>query len=230
MKDLNEPMNLKNAKRWVMDIFYWIAEGKAVVMGLLSVVAAFLLGFYTWSTEDSIRIVGYFLQLIGMLLAIGGLLEIREYFELPTLSSLFVDWIKRFPKWRKTIISNLNIVEESNDAVAIFASKWSPDDPKEPLENRIHRILQNIEQMRDIQVKHSLTLADLDREQTTLIKKITVENVKLKEEFQFDLRSLHTSGFLDSLIGLILLSIGMTLSTLAPELYELLIYLTSIVN
>nr|ADT71689.1 hypothetical methyl-accepting chemotaxis protein [uncultured organism] len=73
-------------------------------MGLLVIVAAALLGFVTWHSEASIRIAGYILQFIGMVFAIRGLLGIRTHFGQPLLRRLLLDWVKRFPKWKRNIV------------------------------------------------------------------------------------------------------------------------------
>jgi hypothetical protein len=76
-------MSNNRLQGWLKEIWHWLGEAKLAFLGFLTVTNAMLYGFIVWHSEDSIRIAGYALQLIGMLFAIRGLLRIREYFKQP---------------------------------------------------------------------------------------------------------------------------------------------------
>jgi hypothetical protein len=103
-------------------------------MGLSIVVIAVFLGFVTWHSELSIKSAGYALQLFGMIFAIRGLLRIREHFGQPLLRQLFLNWFKRFPKWKKSIVVSPEPAHLTMTGGKAYLEVWSRDDPNKPPE------------------------------------------------------------------------------------------------
>jgi len=50
--------------------------------------------------------------------------------------------------------------------------------------------------------------------------KVAEQTKRLEEDIRYELETLHTSDLLTSLIGLVWLTVGITMSTMAPELYH----------
>jgi hypothetical protein len=66
---------------------------------------------------------------MGMVFAIRGLLGIRAHFGQVPLRHLFVDWLKRFPKWKKSVV-----IEGVSANLVLTGMKgrvevWNPDNP-----------------------------------------------------------------------------------------------------
>jgi len=186
-------------------------------MGLLIVLAAILLGCVTWEGEESIRVAGYALQFIGMVFAIRGLLGIREHFGQTLLRQLFLKWIKRFPKWKANIVVAANTAHMKTIVSKACVEEWTPDDPKRPVQQRIDGIIENLNRIRNDQQEHAKSIDELKASHEKHVKQVIEENRKMKENIQSDLESLHTSDLITSLVGLIWLTVGITMSTLAPE-------------
>ncbi len=207
-------------KQWAVEFLRWLIEPKDIILSILIVAGVVYLGLFSLHSETSIRSAGYFLQLVGMILAIKGLLKIREYFGQPRLYSLASSWIKRFPKWKKnTVVHSGKIDMHISISGKASAGVWSPDDIDLPTEERIHRIIINLERMRENQYKQQSSIQKLEDSHEKHKKTSSEQIDKLEEGIRSDLESFHTDGLMESIIGLVWVTIGITLSTIAPELY-----------
>ena len=198
----------------------WLAEAKLVFMGGFVVLAATLFGFVTWHSEESIRLAGYALQLIGMIFAIRGLLGVREHFGQPLLRQLVFKWVKRFPRWKRNVVIAAGAGHLTMAGMKARAEVWTPDDPEKPIEQRIDGILRNLDRIREEQRKHAHSIDELKDSHEEHKKQVAEEQNNMKEKIRSDLESLHTSDLITSLVGLVWLTVGITMSTLAPELSE----------
>lgn len=213
-------LKLNRLFRWIADISHWLAEGKIVFMGTLVLVAVVTLGIVTWRSELSLRLTGYVLQVIGMIMAIRGLLSIRAHFGQPFLRQLFVNWLKRVPKWKKSVVVDAGAGHVAMMGMKARAEVWTPDNPDQPIENRIKGLIKNLEGIRKEQGEHSESIEALRDSYEKNKKKVMEESKNMEEKIRSDLESLHTSDIITSLVGLIWLTVGISMSTMAPELYK----------
>ncbi|UZJ44991.1 hypothetical protein OOT55_02745 [Marinimicrobium sp. C6131] len=188
-------------------------------MGLFILVVAFLLEIAVWQSEASIRISGFVLQLIGMLLAIRGLLLIRAHFRQPLLRDLLIKWIKRFPNWKGRVVRGAGVAAAMNATGTADLTAWTPDNPEHSLEKRVDAIVENLSRLRESQSQQNIILRELKGSHEKHIKETAEETQRLEKDLRADLESLHTSDIVTSLVGLVLLTFGIFLSTLAPELH-----------
>ena len=187
-------------------------------MGFLVIVAALYHGFLRGNSEQSIRLAGLVLQILGMCLALLGLLSIREHFYLPRLRVLLIKWWKERPKWDKVINLHVKNTIISVKTYPAHFETWVPDDPDKSNHERLSAIIQNIDGMRELQRTFASRIDQLEESHKTHKTNVAKENEALKNDFQTQLRTLHTSDFMLSLVGLIWLTVGIFLSTMAPEL------------
>lgn len=213
-------MNIRRLRQWTFEIWIWLVGAKIVFLCLSVIAAAIYLGIFIWRSEVSIRSAGYGLQLFGMIFAIRGLLKIRVHFGQILLRQHFIEWIKKFPKWKKgTVIgagaANLTIV-----GMKAHGEVWSPDDPNETVEKRIEKILTNLERLKNGQREHAKLIDQLKSSHDEYKKKVAEQNERMREEMNTNLEKLHTSDLMTALTGLVWLTVGITMSTLAPELNQ----------
>jgi hypothetical protein len=199
-------------------VWRWLVEAKLVFMCVFAVLAAILFGFFTFHSEESIRVVGYVLQLIGMIFAIRGLLGIREYFGQPLLIQLVSNWVKRFPRWKRNVVIAAGTAHMTMSGMKARGEVWTPDDPEKPIEHRIDGIIRNLDRIREEQREQAHSIDDLKDSHEEHKKQVAEEQNSMKEKILTDLESLHTSDLVTSLVGLVWLTVGITMSTLAPEL------------
>ncbi|MCU7828250.1 MAG: hypothetical protein KZQ85_04220 [Candidatus Thiodiazotropha sp. (ex Myrtea sp. 'scaly one' KF741663)] len=213
-------MNLQQLKLWIKSVWHWLVEAKLAFMCLLVITAAIMLGFVTWSSETSIRFAGYVLQFIGMLFAIRGLLSIRAHFGQPLLRELFINWLKRFPKWKRNVVIGAGTAHAGLAGMKARVEVWSPDDPSLPIEERIEKIINNLDKIRIEQGAHAKLIDDLKDSHEEHKKLIAEKTKKIEENIHDELESLHTSDLITSLVGLVWLTAGITMSTMSQELYK----------
>lgn len=211
-------MTYQQLRRWLIDVWRWLGESKLVFMGILVVLAATLFGFVTWHSEGSIRVAGYSLQLIGMIFAVRGLLGIREHFGQPLLRRLVLQWVKRFPRWKRDVVVNVGAGHLTMAGMKARAEVWTPDDSEKPVEQRIEAVIKNLGRIREEQREQANSIAELKYRHAEHKEQVAEDQNNIKETIRSDLESLHTSDLITSLVGLLWLTLGITMSTLAPEL------------
>lgn len=213
-------LRIQLLRLWIINIWHWLAEGKIVFMCFLVIVAAVVLGFFTWRSEVSIRSAGYGLQFIGMFFAIRGLLNIRAHFGQPLLRKIFVNWLKRFPKWKSNTALEVHSANHVCGGMNAGLEVWTPDNSQQPIEKRIEGIVKNLEIVRTEQREHTNSINTLKQSHEEHKKTVAEQVRKMEDEIRSELESLHTSDLITSAVGLIWLTFGITMSTMAPELYK----------
>ncbi len=206
----------------IKETFIWLWDGKIYLFGILVIGLSIYSCIFISTSEPSIRITGYLLQMLGMASAIKGLLSIRQYFQLKTYPKIFSDWFSKHPKWKKHLVINVGTSEITFAGMRARAEVWTPDHLDYPIEKRIEGIVKNIDRMRAEQSKQSGDidkLTDSYEEQSKIISKMPKE---VKSEINSNLKDLHTTDLSISLIGLVFLIVGITLSTLSPEISKFL--------
>lgn len=211
-------LNFQRFFRWIKDFYCWVAEGKKVYVAIFVPICVFYPAI--WLSPDYIRWSGWMLQLLGMLLAINGLLKVRSYFISETLYELFVNWLNRFPTGKgKTFTQTGNI--NLNLRVKAQQGLWSSDNVNLSIEERIERIIENINRIKEKQNKHANDIDDLKVSDEKIMKTVEEADKKVEESIESNLKSLHTDGFITSLAGLLWLTVGLTMSTMAQELFDI---------
>jgi hypothetical protein len=211
---------MKRLQRWLKEFVQWLSEAKAVIMCILVTVAALVLGCVTWNSEVSVRSAGYALQLIGMIFAISGLLSIREYFGQPLLRENFFEWLKRFPKWKRSLILGAASGNYTLTGMNARVEVWSPDNDELPIEERVSRLVKNLETIRQEQREHFDNIDKLKQSHEEHKQEVAKNTKEIESNLRSDLESLHTNDLITSLVGLTWLTIGITMSTLAPEIHS----------
>lgn len=220
-KGMEEAKKFKNRIfSWMNDILHWLEEGKDIFLCFLAFLFAVSLCMLL-RNEPSIRLAGTFLQAIGMIFAIQGLLGVMAHFGEPPLRQHLVNWLERRPKWKKSHVLRIEskVTNISNGKAKLDV--WTQDYPDKQLETRIEGIIKNLSRIKEEQEKHANSIEELQdcyRDlQTTVIK----ENKNTSETIHSELKSLHTGNAIKSLGGLLLIMIGIIISTLAPEFNDL---------
>ena len=214
-------LKLNRLFRWISEIWHWLTEGKIVFMCIFVLISAVTLGMVTFCSETSIRTAGYVLQIIGMVFAVRGLLRVRAHFGQPLFQQLFIKWLKRFPNWKKNVVVSVGTAHMEISGKTAGVKIWLSDHPDQSIEKRMEGIIKNLDQMRNEQKEHAKYIEVLRGSHEAHKAKVAKENKNMEAELRSDMESLHTSDLLISLVGLFWLTVGITLSTMAPELVNL---------
>ena len=74
---------LRRIGNLVAAYIHWFLGPRLFWLGVLVISNALLFGFYTFRSEVAIRSAGLTLELLGLLVALGGIIETRTFFGLP---------------------------------------------------------------------------------------------------------------------------------------------------
>ncbi|MES9934305.1 MAG: hypothetical protein ABW162_15960 [Candidatus Sedimenticola sp. PURPLELP] len=209
---------IKQPFRYLSRVIQWLIEPRIVWMCLLVLAAAILIPFYTWKTEFSIRLSGYLLEMFGLGLTLFGLVKIRSHFQLDSIKTLLSSWLARFPKWRGNVVLGVGSARSKSFVSNAFFSVWSPDDKTAPLEERVDKIITNIERLRDTQSQNRQKIGAIESDVTELKKSEAKAREEMEKKIKEDMESVHAGGIFESMAGLVWLAGGLTLSTLSEEL------------
>lgn len=99
------------------------------------------------------------------------------------------------------------------------AEIWAKDDPNLSTEERLEKVIHNLERIREEIGKHYFDIDDLNKNLERLRKESDNRDKEVEERLRNELKRLHTQDILTSLVGLFLLTVGITLSTLSSELF-----------
>jgi hypothetical protein len=205
---------------WYRRLREWVAEAKISLLGLLFVVVALYLALVVLRSESGIRCTGYVLQLVGMVLAIRGLIGIRQFFGKPPIWSIVKDWFSRFPMWKKDVRIDLQCGLVSVSGARASLEIWASDDASLTVEQRLDAIARNQERLREGQRQQDKSLISISDNLEKHKKETDAAYSQVSKDFNTRLESLHTSEFTLSLVGLAFLTVGITLGTLSPEIFS----------
>ncbi|NDY74247.1 hypothetical protein DO021_20465 [Desulfobacter hydrogenophilus] len=144
--------DLRRLVSWFKEICCWLWEAR-LGFTCFGVLIIFFTVSFCVCTESSIRLSGLALQIMGMCLAIRGLLKVRTYFQHPSIRNLFQGWFNQFPKWRNNRRIHLKGAITGVSDINANVSIWTNDNPGDLIERRIEAILQNVERLKDFQKK-----------------------------------------------------------------------------
>jgi hypothetical protein len=156
--------------------------------------------------------------MLGMIFAVRGLLRVRAHFGQPPLRRLCLEWFKRFPKWKKGVSIGVGAGTVGVAGLKARLEIWTPDKKNQPVEKRIEGIILNVNRLREAQAKQEEFIDKL-RESIESYQKKVAEDAKVMEgKLRSDLESLHTSDLITSLVGLVWLTVGISMSTMSKEI------------
>ena len=204
---------------WIVEIWNWLSEGKTVFISLLVLSVIMFTSLCIWPSENHIKWAGFLLQLSGTFIAVTGLLRLREHFNQTPLQGLFYDWLKRFPKWEYRATGALGVGFINGLQGRALGIQWVLDDPNLTIEERFEKVLRNLECLKNGLTENSISLIKLQDDHREHKVKVAEDNKKIEKKFNSELEHTLTGDVLKSLMGFVWLIFGMTMSTLAPELY-----------
>lgn len=207
---------LGESRRWlfVRPRLFW--------MGILPIAVAFvvcLLG----KTETPVRVSGWLLELLGLGSTGWGLNKTRKDFDLPALYTLIQRWWEVRPRRRRK-----HAVATSSSGLSVGGSRvrgygWTTINPDAPMEQRLAALVENVERLRRDLNDAQTGLETLSSRVTDGLQREAKARSSLAEELRTKQKSVLTDGLLISLVGLVWVGIGLTLSTMSQEISAVLL-------
>lgn len=161
------------------------------------------------------------MQLLGIGVAIHNLLSIRISCNQVPLRIRFRDWIKAFPLRKiQSTIAKGDIKPKRSEIVARFPLLYDHEGGPS-IEEKIEYLRKVTNHLREESVKREREIHSLSNE---LLKvKETEETARevMRAEIREEIEHLFTQDIIGSLVGLVLVMYGVTLSSLADWIYAL---------
>jgi hypothetical protein len=203
---------------WLGALYRWLGEARLAWRTVLVVVLALYISLRHGATEVEIRLTGLALQLAGIGTVAHGLHETRKLFGRPGIMTLFRRWASRFPRWRRHIIEHLAAGSFEIAGSKARAYVWTTMDPAVPVQMQLNALRQNVERLNErlTQIQSDLD-TELHRHSEALGQEQQVR-AKHDQDLQSRLEAAETGGLHISFIGVVLLFLGVLLTTLSPEI------------
>ncbi len=174
-------------------------------------------------SETVVRVSGWSLELLGLGATGWGLNETRKHFKLPTLYKLIQRWWEVRPRRRRK-----HAVVTSSSGLSLGGSRfpayaWTTINPDAPMEQRFAALVENVERLRRDLNDAQTGLDTLSDRVTDGLQREAIARSSLAEELRTKQKSVSTDGLLISLVGLVWVGIGLTLSTMSREISTVLL-------
>ena len=197
-------------------------EAKEFIACILLILNSALFALYVFPSEESIRISGYILQMLGMSFAVVGLLRLRAHFDQPSLLTLCKRWVSGFPRWTNNTSITIGAAQIKFQGGRGRIESWSSDNPNAPIEERISSILRNLDRVRDELKSNHFTINRIVDELKQSNEDHQNALIALEDKVHNNLERLHTRDVLQALVGIVWMAVGITFSTLPNEIIRII--------
>lgn len=204
---------------WVNRITEW-ALGYFNILSFIFIIACVVCFLFVSTSETSINQFGMVLQLFGIVLALNELYNTRKIFGHKSIYYIFLDCFKNFPKFNRDIIINaspacMNFQTNFGSVVAYSRVKF---DPESSVDVKLGAILTILDQVYVELAKQDMAIADLKRKHSGLLNQTASDLNNTQEKLRSEIEYALTNDILDAIFGLVLLAIGVILTTLSSKL------------
>lgn len=205
-------------------LLWLLVRPKLFWVGILPLVVA-TGAIWICKTEQSARISGLALELLGIGTALWGLERTRKDFNRPSLLTLFRAWWASRPRHRKHIVSatGSSAVGASTSARGIA---WTTIDPNAPLERQFAALCENVGRLRRDVTDLSSQHETLSRRVTDSLNAESAARSNLEQMLRGNLERAMADGLLLSLIGLVWVFMGTILTNMPCEASRFLMTLS----
>ena len=212
------PINASRLKA----VWLWLVEARHAWLAGAVICAALFISFRPHTTESVIRLTGLILQLLGIGTVIWGISETRALFGHASLASKARAWLGRFPLLRRNIVVAAGGVAFSATLGKARAHVTHGPGASPTIETRLEALEKNVTSIHE---RISQTQKEMDEELGKTADALKREEQSRQAEdraIREKLEATGTGGVHISAIGALWLFVGVTLSTAATELAQLL--------
>ena len=196
----------------------WFLGPRLFWLCILVIGNALLFGFYTFGSEVAVRSAGLGLEILGLFVALAGIIETRTFFGLPSLPAVFRRWLSERPRWRRHIVMGAMAGTLGLAGMSGRGYVWTPVRSEDSLEKKVESLIRNVDRLKDDLQNTHKELDDLSRKHAEALKGEAEAREKAAIDIKNQLQAALTNGLLVSLIGLVWLIVGIIMSTMSLEL------------
>lgn len=207
---------------WIKSIFIWLIKWRYFCIGLLFVILPIWIIIHYEADQDTIKIFGMILQLLGIGTVLWDINSTRKQFDQPNIIKVWYERLISFPRIAKQgNIGNLNVeLPQMSGSARIYQTESIL--PEATTEERLMALEKNLE------IAHkriSQTQSEIDQ----IFKNIS-DDLKLEkqvrdmnyEELNSKIETTETSGLHILGMGALWLFEGVIMSTVPTKIFELL--------
>ncbi|MEZ5530927.1 MAG: hypothetical protein R3E69_00930 [Steroidobacteraceae bacterium] len=209
---------MKKLLQWLKYVVVWLTEPRVAWVTLIAIGVSVAFVTRPEVTEPQIRITGLVLQLLGIGTVAWGLRETRKLFGRPSLYGLFREWLHRFPMLGGRVHSMSANVRlggvTANGRGHVSASAGANPTVKA----RIEALEKNVVFLSDRIAQTQNEMDKKFRDQAERLKEERVAWQRDHEQLSKRLEATETGGLHVSAAGVLLLFVGVAMSTASPEI------------
>lgn len=202
-------------------VLLWLGEPRLFYLALVPVFLGFGVICLARGSEPSLRITGMVLQVLGIGTVIWGISKTRAHFGHPSLSSIFLAWIRRFPLIRRSVALQTDGVRVGLSVTGGRLTSVFQPKSHMPLEERLAHIERGIEIVQD---RIAGAERQIDQHKSSVDGQLKAESRKREEQDRSILKNFErssTGGLHISAIGALWLFVGVILSTASQEIFSI---------
>lgn len=212
------PINISRIKA----IWPWLVEARYAWLSAGVILVALIISLRPNTPEPVIRLTGLVLQILGIATVIWGISETRAFFGHPSFAAKTKSWLTRFPLFRRDTV--IAVGSASPSLIGGKARVHSTHNPgtNPTIEDRIASLERNITLIHERITGTEKEMDDEFRKISDALKNEERERRSEDDLLHNKLEATGTGGVHISAIGASWLFVGVTLSTAALEIAELL--------
>lgn len=199
-------------------LILWLSEWRMLYFAAFCVLLGLSLIWSLDATEQSIRLVGLALQVLGIGTVIWGISVTRKQFGHPPVVRLLASWLRRCPLVRRPAYLQPEGISVGASIVGMRLTEVFTPNPSAPLGDRLVCIEKGLE---TLQKRIDSAESQIDNESSVAHGKVLVESrarVAADKDIMGALEASSTGGISISAVGALWLFVGVILSTASQEL------------
>ena len=196
----------------------WAWEGRHHLSGPLLALGLPLVAAWLFPTELAFRLVGFFLQVLGVWIVWVGIRGTREQFEVPGSWAQTKAWLASFPRLRGHLVMAAGSGTITITGGSARASIWSGVPEGATIEQRVEAIEKNVQRVRDDLSAHQKESDERARAHDEELKRERAEREAADKAINEKIKETETGGLKLNAAGIWWLFFGTVCSTFAGEL------------
>ena len=203
--------------RWPNRALAWLMRAHLVIFTALVVVLASGAALYYWQTEQSVRLAGLLLQLLGIAAAAVGIRDTRRMFGKPSFLELVRSWLKALPGLKpRTVSASASSTLSVSDSVRCYA--WRGPGPDPTIESRLTAAEANLKELCDRANQAEAAFDTHVRNTKQSLSEERASRLEADRQLHLKIEAASTDGLHLAAIGVVWLACGVVLSTAPNEL------------
>lgn len=203
--------------RWPRRALVWLMRARLIMVAASVVILAIVISLYFLQTEQSVRLTGLVLQLLGIAAAAIGIRDTRRMFGKPSFLELIRTWVRAIPRLRPQAVSISGSSALSVTATC-KAQVWHGVGPEPTIESRLAAAEANLQELVDRANKAESAFDTHVRQSEQILRDERAQRLEADRQLHLKVESASTDGLHLAAVGVAWLACGVVLSTMPNEL------------